>query len=81
MAVLRHQRLRVFDAFQRDADSGAADLQERHRGHLHVVLLQTESAGARRGETARPLSPLSRLCTCLTFRPGCTRLSLRSTRP
>lgn len=41
----------MFDSLQRHSETRTPDLQEGHRGHLHVVLLQTEPSGARRGET------------------------------
>ncbi len=50
VAVLRHQWHRVSDPIQHHAPPRAAHLQERRRGHLHILLLTPGAAGARRGE-------------------------------
>lgn len=44
---------------QRHPETRTADLQEGHGGHLHVLLLQAEPSGERRGETG--------VSTCLSL--------------
>lgn len=41
----------MFVSLQHHPETRTSNLQEGHRGHLHVVLLQTEPPGTRRGET------------------------------
>ena len=61
----------MFVSLQRGATTRPADLQERHRSHLHVVLLQTEPSGTWRGE----LVSLS-VCLSVCLYPSLTCLSL-----